>query len=349
MAIGPRASRTTRAELAPRHLVARIAPRCTDRWHGRTDPTARPGSRDADGLRAPRLERAVRDVDADGDLDRSAAVRARAERPPTARSTRDTAASAGCGLQAPYGRSSSPDRPRDRAGAADLRPVGPAQAGELAEAVSRIALQGHSKGGLPRLANPLSGKSGSAGPVWWGILARVAPSRSGRSRAAASARRRRTWTEPARRRRRAAAIPPRGRRPDRGRPRPGRRPRARRDRRRGHPGDRLSGRLDDLETRHQRPLAVDGPLHRPVSGGHRGVAGLGASTPPIRATKSWRTLARSAVRGSWMRAPVSPVARSRGPCCRGTGRQGFVPDGRAEAGRSVAPRHTVTRLGGRER
>src|SRR4051794_34888923 len=56
------------------------APWCTDQRDGRTDPHPRPSSRDADGLRAPELQHPVQDVDADGDLGRLAAVRARPER-----------------------------------------------------------------------------------------------------------------------------------------------------------------------------------------------------------------------------------------------------------------------------
>src|SRR3954449_12626157 len=59
-----------------------MPPWCTDRWDGRTDPDPRPGSRDADGLRAPELQHPVQDVNADGDLGRLTTVRARAQRVP---------------------------------------------------------------------------------------------------------------------------------------------------------------------------------------------------------------------------------------------------------------------------
>jgi SRSO17 transposase len=55
-----------------------LPPWCTDRWDRRIDPTARPGSREADGLRASELEHPVQDVDADGDLGRPARIGARA-------------------------------------------------------------------------------------------------------------------------------------------------------------------------------------------------------------------------------------------------------------------------------
>src|SRR3954464_9803288 len=55
-------------------------PWCTDRWDGRIHPTARPGSRDADGLRAAELQHPVQGPDGDGDLGRPARVGARAQR-----------------------------------------------------------------------------------------------------------------------------------------------------------------------------------------------------------------------------------------------------------------------------
>src|SRR3954469_13058900 len=55
-------------------------PWCTDQRDGRIDPTARPGSRDADGRRAAELQHPVQDVDADGGLGRLTAVRARPQR-----------------------------------------------------------------------------------------------------------------------------------------------------------------------------------------------------------------------------------------------------------------------------
>jgi hypothetical protein len=55
-------------------MITRTPPWCTDRRDGRTAPQPRPGSRDADGLRASELEHPVQDVDADGDLGRPARV-----------------------------------------------------------------------------------------------------------------------------------------------------------------------------------------------------------------------------------------------------------------------------------
>src|SRR4051812_16761285 len=57
-----------------------LRPWCTDQRGGRTDPQPRPGSRDADGLRAPELQHPVQGTSGDGDLGRPARVGARAQR-----------------------------------------------------------------------------------------------------------------------------------------------------------------------------------------------------------------------------------------------------------------------------
>src|SRR3954449_12647154 len=62
--------------------LARTTPWCTDQRDGRTDPHPRPGSRDADGLRAPELQHPVQGTSSDGDLGRLTAVRARSQRAP---------------------------------------------------------------------------------------------------------------------------------------------------------------------------------------------------------------------------------------------------------------------------
>src|SRR3954447_20241461 len=72
--------RWTRSTSEPSTFSAWRRPWCTDQRDGRTDPNPCPASRDADGLRAAELQHPVQDMDADGDLGRSAAVRARPER-----------------------------------------------------------------------------------------------------------------------------------------------------------------------------------------------------------------------------------------------------------------------------
>src|SRR4051812_40481356 len=62
--------------------ISVVSPWCTDQRDGRTDPHPRPGSRDADGLRAAEFQHPVQDMDADGGLGRPARVGARAERVP---------------------------------------------------------------------------------------------------------------------------------------------------------------------------------------------------------------------------------------------------------------------------
>ena len=59
-----------------------MPPWCTDQRGGRTDPSSRPGSRDADGLRAAELQHPVQGLDRDGDLGCLTAVRARPQRVP---------------------------------------------------------------------------------------------------------------------------------------------------------------------------------------------------------------------------------------------------------------------------
>src|SRR3954464_3824301 len=77
-------SRSPHPSLARHHPTDPVSgpatPWCTDQRDGRTDPHPRPGSRDADGLRAPELQHPVQGTSGDGDLGRSAAVRARPER-----------------------------------------------------------------------------------------------------------------------------------------------------------------------------------------------------------------------------------------------------------------------------
>src|SRR4051812_31711358 len=57
-----------------------LRPWCTDQRGGRTDPDPRPGSRDADGLRAAELQHPVQGTSGDGHLGRPARVGARAQR-----------------------------------------------------------------------------------------------------------------------------------------------------------------------------------------------------------------------------------------------------------------------------
>src|SRR3954470_21558 len=55
-------------------------PWCTDRRDGRTDPDPRPGSREADGLRAAELQHPAQGTSGDGHPRRPTAARARPER-----------------------------------------------------------------------------------------------------------------------------------------------------------------------------------------------------------------------------------------------------------------------------
>src|SRR3954447_2376394 len=57
-----------------------VGPWYTDQRGGRTDPDPRPGSRDADGLRAAEFEHAIQGMRGGGDLGRPTRIGARAQR-----------------------------------------------------------------------------------------------------------------------------------------------------------------------------------------------------------------------------------------------------------------------------